>query len=185
MKIIPTEIPGCFEIHPDVHVDERGTFVKTFHEPTFKALGLETHFSEEYYSISRQRVLRGLHFQRPPHHHAKLVYCTDGEVLDAVVDLRKTSPTFGRHATLRLEAKRCNMLYVPPGLAHGFYVPVASASMVYRVTTVYAAQYDTGIHWNSAGIAWPDERPIVSARDSAFLALSDFDSPFDGAFFGE
>ena len=89
IEIRQTEILGCFEIIPKVLKDERGTFVKTFHQDIFKANGLETHFVEEYYSFSKKRVLRGLHFQLPPMDHVKLICCVSGKVLDAVVDLRK------------------------------------------------------------------------------------------------
>jgi dTDP-4-dehydrorhamnose 3,5-epimerase len=173
-----TPLAGCYELFASVHRDPRGRLVKTFNEPTFGAAGLATHFAEEYYSVSGQRVLRGLHFQVPPYEHTKLVYCTEGEVLDAVVDLRRGSPTFSRHHVLQLSAHRGNLLYIPPGIAHGFYVSGASATLVYKTTSVYSQAHDGGVRWDSAGIPWPDPDPILSDRDRALPALREFQSPF-------
>jgi len=129
---------GCFELSPDVYNDNRGLFVKTFQKNIFRDFGLEFDFEEEYYSCSKKGVLRGLHFQLPPHEHSKLVYCIEGNVFDAVVDLRINSMTYGEYVTVELSAKKANMLYVPPGLAHGFYVLSKRATMVYKVSTVYS-----------------------------------------------
>jgi len=178
MKIHSVAIPGCYEIYPPVLSDERGSFVKTFHHESFIRHKLITEWQETYYSISKQKVLRGLHFQLPPHDHEKLVYCTDGGVLDVVVDLRVGSPAYGKHVMIELTADKANMLYIPRGLAHGFYVTTPSATMHYKVTTQYSPSHDTGILWNSAGIDWPDANPIISTRDKSFLAFCDFKSPF-------
>ncbi len=178
MIINKTTIPGCFEILPKVIKDKRGVFVKTFQRSLFEENRLETVWVEEYYSLSKRRVLRGLHFQVPPHDHAKLVYCVIGKVLDAVVDLRINSPMFGQHILFDISAEKANMIYIPRGLAHGFYTLSESAIMMYNVSTIYAPEHDTGILWNSAGIAWPDDRPVISKRDAGFPSLSDFTSPF-------
>ena len=179
MQIRETGIPGCFEITPHLFTDERGSFVKTFHQDLFQQHGLETEWREEYYSVSRKGVLRGLHFQVPPHDHAKLVYCTAGMVLDAVLDLRVGSPAYQRHELFELNAETAHMLYLPKGVAHGFYTLSDSATMMYKVSTVYAPACDTGILWNSAGIPWPDSHPVVSQRDGNLPELSDFsDNPF-------
>lgn len=178
MRIEPTALAGCFLIVPDIRHDERGYFVKTFHEEVFRTHGLATDFREDYFSLSRQGVLRGLHFQTPPHAHAKLVYCVRGTVFDAAVDLRAGSPTEGRHLTAELGAGNGHMLYLAPGVAHGFCALSDEALMMYKVTSVYAPAADAGILWNSAGIAWPVAEPQLSARDRAFPALAAFDSPF-------
>jgi len=178
IDIKQTKILGCFEILPKIFRDERGFFVKTFHQDVFKKNGLETNFSEEYYSFSYKRVLRGLHFQLPPMDHAKLVYCILGKVFDAVVDLRIGSPTYGKFETFELSSDKANMIYIPKGLAHGFYVLSENAIMMYKVTTIYSPEHDTGILWNSVGIPWPDEKPIISQRDSQFISFADFKSPF-------
>ncbi len=173
-----TVISGCFEISPTVRKDPRGTFVKVFHAAEFKKLRLGTDFPEEYYSVSRKGVLRGLHFQVPPADLVKLVFCLGGEVLDAVLDLRKKSGTYGKHFTLKLGAKKGNMLYIPKGCAHGFYALSANAIMLYKTSAVYSFENDAGILWNSAGIKWPEGKPLISPRDAAFPELKDFKSPF-------
>lgn len=178
MTVEETPIPGCFEIRPKILRDDRGGFIKTFHTDAFAKQGLCTEWREEYYSVSKRGVLRGLHFQTPPHDHAKLVYCVDGAVLDAVVDLRKGSPTYGMHKTFELTAEGAGMLYIPGGLAHGFFVLSESATMMYKVSTVYAPEHDRGIRWDSAGIPWPVQAPILSPRDAVLPVLDDFDSPF-------
>ena len=178
MTFRETSLPGCYEITPPLLQDERGLFVKTFHHDLFEAHGLNTGWREEYYSVSRRRVLRGLHFQLPPHDHEKLVYCTAGTVLDAALDLRSDAPSYGSHIMLELSAEKGNMLYLPRGVAHGFYVLSESATMHYKVSTVYAPQHDAGIAWDSAEIPWPDPAPIVSRRDAAFEGFRDFVSPY-------
>ena len=178
MDLIPTAIEGCFVIQLKTTSDKRGCFVKTFHKNVFSELGLETSFSEDYYSISKKSVLRGLHFQLPPHEHAKLIYCISGCIFDTVLDLRKNSSKYGEYDTFELSLDKANMLYIPPGLAHGFYVLSERATVVYKVSTVYSPKYDTGILWNSTGIPWPDKNPIISKRDSQFLKFEQFKSPF-------
>ncbi|MBT0653785.1 dTDP-4-dehydrorhamnose 3,5-epimerase [Geomobilimonas luticola] len=178
MDIRETAIPGCYELTPPVFRDERGLFVKTFHEEVFARHNLATRYAEEYYSLSGANVLRGLHFQLPPKDHVKLVTCVAGEVFDVVLDLRADSPTYGRFETFSLSDGRANMLYIPAGLAHGFCVTAAPALMLYKVTSVYSPEHDAGIRWDSAGIPWPIDRPVVSARDAGFVPLSAFESPF-------
>ncbi len=173
-----TQIPGCLLLQPRVFVDARGTFVKTFHRPSLADLGIALDFAEEYYSISGPGVLRGLHFQTPPHDHAKMVYCVEGEILDAVVDLRRGSPTFGQFATFVLSGRDAGILCVPSGLAHGFLVKQGPAIVMYKVSTVYAPEHDKGILWSSAGVPWGVENPVLSARDASFPPLRDYASPF-------
>jgi dTDP-4-dehydrorhamnose 3,5-epimerase len=180
-KLQASILPGCFEVYPKVFEDERGRFIKTFHAPSFDALGLCTDFVEEYYSVSHKGVIRGMHFQLPPHDHFKLVYCSAGVVMDVVLDLRKGSPTFGRHAVFELSADKSNMIYIPKGMAHGFCVLSDNATMMYKVTSIYAPDCDYGIRWDSAEIDWPSlcDISLLSDRDKSFVSLSDFDSPFD------
>lgn len=178
MNIIKTQIAGCFEIIPNIQIDERGSFIKIFNSKIFQDLKLNTKWEEEYYSISQKGVLRGMHFQLPPKDHYKLVFCPVGEVFDAVVDLRKGSPTFGNHITLRLSAQEANMVYIPNGLAHGFCALSETVLMMYMVSTVYSASHDTGVLWSSVGINWPIKNPIISARDLSFETFDSFSSPF-------
>lgn len=173
-----TEIPGCYEIQPRVIDDPRGRFVKVFHRNAFAEHGLEVDFAEEYYSVSGQGVIRGMHFQTPPTDHVKIVYCVQGEVFDVVVDLRLGSPSYGKAATISLSADMGNYLYIPKGLAHGFCATSESATLVYKVSTIYSPEHDTGILWNSIDIAWPIRVPVLSIRDRGFIPLSEFKSPF-------
>jgi dTDP-4-dehydrorhamnose 3,5-epimerase len=178
LDVVPTRLPGCVELRPAVHRDARGSFVKVFHAEHFRALGLPTDWREEYWSESAAGVLRGLHFQTPPHAHDKLVYCTRGAVLDIALDLRRGSPTEGQHAQVELSARQGNALFLPAGTAHGFWVSDGPAVLVYKVTTTWAPEHDTGVRWDSAGIPWPDRAPLVSERDAALPRLADFASPF-------
>ena len=173
-----TPLQGCYELQPIVRKDNRGSFTKTFHIESFKELGLEVEFKEELRSISIKNVLRGLHFQTPPADHVKLVYCVEGTVIDVAVDLRKSSPTYGKFHMVTLDGQKCNMFYLPKGLAHGFYTLSDNAIMMYKLTSVYSPENDKGILWNSVGIPWPCNEPIISDRDIRHISFSDFDSPF-------
>lgn len=177
-KLQETRLRGCFEVQPRVFNDDRGRFVKIFHEGEFRKLNLETVFKEEYYSHSKRGVLRGMHFQTPPSDHVKLVYCVQGEVLDVVLDLRKGSATYGQAESIRLSAEQGNYLYIPKGLAHGFFATSDIATLVYKVGTVHDPLNDTGVLWNSFGFEWPVINPVISNRDAGFKSLSEFDSPF-------
>lgn len=178
MKITKTKIPGCYEILTKKHEDKRGVFIKTFHAPTFKKFGLKTSFKEQYYSISSKNVIRGLHFQLPPHDHAKLIYCTEGEVLDIALDLRVGSPFYGKYISIKLKAKKGNMIYIPSGFAHGFCSLKNSSTLIYNTSTVYNPKKDIGLRWDSADISWPIKNPYLSDRDLKFPKFKDFISPF-------
>ncbi|MBI5429522.1 MAG: dTDP-4-dehydrorhamnose 3,5-epimerase [Nitrosomonadales bacterium] len=174
-----SKIDGCFELQSKAFKDIRGKFVKVFHEQAFAAQGLETVFAEEYYSVSYKNVIRGLHFQLPPMDHVKMVYCVEGEVLDAVVDLRRGSPTYRQYVLFELSSTKANSIYIPKGMAHGFCALSDRAIMVYKVSTVYSPEHDAGVLWNSAGIPWPTTQAILSARDQSFPRLENFESPFN------
>jgi dTDP-4-dehydrorhamnose 3,5-epimerase len=176
--LTPSRLAGCFEVQPKVMEDVRGRFVKVFHEEAFAAHGLDTNFAEEYYSVSHKEVIRGMHFQLPPLDHVKMAYCIQGEVLDAVVDLRVGSSTYGQYALFELSAARANSVYIPKGMAHGFCALSDEAIMVYKVGTVYSPAHDAGVLWNSMGIPWPIKQPCISDRDTSFPAFADFKSPF-------
>ena len=173
------KLAGCFELQPNVIKDNRGSFVKVFHEALFKAKDLETSFAEEYYSVSNKNVIRGLHFQIPPMDHVKMVYCLQGEVLDVVLDIRKGSPTYGEFDLIELSSEKANIIYIPKGMAHGFFVKSEQAVMVYKVSSIYSSEHDEGIHWNSAGIPWPSKNVITSVRDESLSDFSEFSSPFN------
>ena len=178
IKITAGEIVGVRVLRPTARCDSRGRFVKTFQEDIFSQHGIPTRFSEQYYSVSENNVLRGLHFQTPPHDHYKLVTCVEGDVLDVVVDLRKGS-SYGRHQSFELKGTRGDSVFVPSGCAHGFYVRSKLAIMLYNVSTLHVPSHDTGVRWDSVGVSWPSTAPILSDRDAAFVAFADFNTPFD------
>lgn len=179
MDAFPTDIAGVFELRGRVFTDHRGTFVKTFHEGRFRELGMNTVWRELFWSSSTRGVIRGLHFQTPPSDHAKLVACVTGAVWDVAVDLRRTSPTYGRHIARELTAGNGVQLYLPRGTAHGFLALSEGAVVCYAVETGHDPAADRGLRWDSCGIPWPlDGAPTVSARDAAFPGLAGFESPF-------
>jgi dTDP-4-dehydrorhamnose 3,5-epimerase len=150
-------IPDVVLIKPTVHGDNRGYFVETFRQDLFEeAVGYQVNFIQDNESKSGKGVLRGLHYQLPPYTQAKLVRVIEGSVLDVVVDIRKSSPTFGQHVAVELTAKNKHQLFVPHGFAHGFLVLSDSATFTYKVDNYYAPKYDRGIAFNDAelGIDW-------------------------------
>jgi len=178
MQFVPTRIPGCIEIIPQVRSDPRGTFVKTFASSAYFAQHIDLNLAEEYFSVSRYGVLRGLHFQLPPVDYHKLVYCIQGEVFDVLVDLRTGSPTYGQFETFQLNGESVHILYIPSGIAHGFQVTSAAATLVYKVSAEYSPEHDHGIRWDSLNIPWPVNAATLSPRDQHFPAFECFDSPF-------
>lgn len=178
IEVTPGRIAGVCRLRPAAKHDRRGHFIKFMQEDVFAAHGLPTRFAEQYFSVSARNVLRGLHFQTPPHEHYKLVTCIAGKIFDVVVDLRKGSKTCGQHESFELDGTNGDSVFVPVGCAHGFHVRSDSATVLYNVSTLHAPAHDTGIRWDSAGIAWPSDKPVVSERDANFSSLADFDSPF-------
>jgi dTDP-4-dehydrorhamnose 3,5-epimerase len=179
LSFLPTDIPGCVEVLCQRSDDLRGSFSKILHEDRFTESLLPGHFAEWYHTFSHHNVLRGLHFQGPEKAQGKLVFCLAGRVLDVGVDLRVGSPTYGRHIAVELTAEAGNGLYLPPGIAHGYCViNEEGATMLYGATEVYHPAADGGIAWDSAGIAWPTDAPILSDRDRELPALADYASPF-------
>lgn len=176
--VIEAGLPGVNILRPIVRRDPRGFFIKTLHRDFFAEHGMPSDFAEQYYSFSIRDVVRGLHFQVPPHDHYKLVTCIEGEIHDVVVDLRRGSPTFGDHATIELSGARGDCVYIPSGIAHGFAVRSERAVMLYNVSTMYAPEHDTGIRWDSVGIDWGVANPFVSERDAKLQLFADFVTPF-------
>lgn len=178
MKIKASLLPGCHELQLSVLRDLRGSFVKTFHHEWFVEHEMDGLFLEEYYSLSHRGVLRGLHFQLPPHDHSKLIYCIVGRVLDVGVDIRRGSPTYGKALNVELSAETANAVYLSAGVAHGFYVLSETATIVCKTSSVYSQAHDAGVRWDSIDFRWPDLAPTLSERDRALPALAAFDSPF-------
>ncbi|MBE9490579.1 MAG: dTDP-4-dehydrorhamnose 3,5-epimerase [Bacteroidetes bacterium] len=181
MDIKELDIQGCFLITPKIFKDERGSLVKTFHESSFHHEGISFDFKEEYYSISKKGVIRGMHFQIPPHDHIKMVYCPKGVVFDTFVDLRKGSPTYLQPSHVQLSEENGNILVLAKGIAHGFCSLEDGTIMIYKTSSEYEPNNESGILWDSCGIDWPSiaNSKLLSARDKTFLNLKEFDSPFN------
>jgi dTDP-4-dehydrorhamnose 3,5-epimerase len=176
MKAIPTPLPDVLILQPDVFGDERGFFLESFNERSFRdAVGGHVRFVQDNHSRSRHGVLRGLHYQiRQP--QGKIVRVVSGRVFDVAVDLRKSSPMFGRWTGAELSADNHRQLWIPPGFAHGFLVLSSSADFLYKTTDYYAPEHERSVAWNdpAIGIAWPREVvPVLSARDKAAMPLCD------------
>ncbi|MFA7383638.1 MAG: dTDP-4-dehydrorhamnose 3,5-epimerase [Desulfurivibrionaceae bacterium] len=175
MRFLPTEIPEVLLIEPQVFGDSRGFFMETWHAAKFVSAGLDLGFVQDNHSKSVQGTLRGIHYQieKP---QGKLVRVISGEVFDVAVDLRKSSPTFGRWIGDILSAENKKMLWVPPGFGHGFYVLSPEAEFVYKCTELYAPEHERCIRWDDPelGIAWPllALAPLLSAKDLAGISLA-------------
>jgi dTDP-4-dehydrorhamnose 3,5-epimerase len=158
MQVISTEIPEVKEIRPVRHRDPRGFFSEIFREEVLHRHGIDVPFVQENHSLSVDRgVVRGLHFQLPPVSQAKLVRVAAGAILDVAVDIRRGSPTYGRHVAVTLSAAEGNQLFVPEGFAHGFCTIEPNTEVVYKVNRYYSAEHDRGLAWDdpALGIAWP------------------------------
>lgn len=158
MQVQTTALPGVLLLQPPVFQDERGFFSESFNQRRFaEATGVSVPFVQDNHSRSRQGVLRGLHYQLPPQAQGKLVRVVRGRVWDVVVDLRRTSPTFGQWLGVELDAERHQQLWIPPGLAHGFLTLSAEADCLYKTTAYYDPACERGIAWDDAdlAIAWP------------------------------
>jgi dTDP-4-dehydrorhamnose 3,5-epimerase len=177
-ELTSLSLPGVVLLSPAIREDRRGRFVKLFHDEFFRSHGLVTQFVEHYHTRSVRGVLRGMHFQMPPADHAKLVTCTEGTLLDVVVDLRAGTPTYGRTACAELDADRAQLIYIPSGCAHGFLALSEQVGTLYAVTSTHDPSRDSGILWSSIDFHWPCQNPIVSDRDQRLPALRNFVSPF-------
>ena len=176
MKATPTELPDVVLLEPTVFRDERGYFFESFNQRVFdEAIGAHVEFVQDNHSRSTRGVLRGLHYQLPPHAQGKLVRVTHGSVFDVAVDIRRSSPTFGRWAGAELTAENFRQLWIPPGFAHGFLVLSESADFLYKTTDVWVKASDRGVRWDDAdiGVDWPIDGspPIVAAKDRSMPGL--------------
>lgn len=184
MQVHQTAIPGVLIIEPRIFKDARGYFFESYNKRAFEeATGLHVDFVQDNESCSSRGVLRGLHFQRPPHTQSKLVRCVSGRVLDVAVDIRKGSPTFGQHVAVELSAENHRQFFIPKGFAHGFAVLSETAVFQYKCDHYYAPQSDGGISIMdpALGIDWgiPLAEAILSEKDLKNPLLQDFDSPFE------
>lgn len=183
MKFVDELLPGAYVVHLNRFQDARGSFVKTYAKSVFdEALACvpsvgSFDFREEFYSTSAKNVIRGMHFQLPPHDHVKLVYCAVGVVIDVLLDLRQ-GPGYGKTASVQLDADAPSLVVIPKGIAHGFRSLTDGSLMVYKTSTEHAPTHDAGIRFDSFGFDWQCAQPILSARDAGHPAFADFHSPF-------
>ncbi|MFQ6539507.1 MULTISPECIES: dTDP-4-dehydrorhamnose 3,5-epimerase [Aphanothece] len=175
-------LEGVLLLTPRVFGDDRGFFFESWNQATFDAAAGPTAFVQDNHSRSVQGVLRGLHYQRPPHPQGKLVRCLVGEIFDVAVDIRRSSPTFGQWAGVVLSAESKQQLWVPAGFAHGFLTLSPEAEVLYKTTDFWSRECERGIRWDDPqiGIAWPreglpDGQPLLSAKDGVAPALADAD----------
>jgi len=173
------EIPDVILVRPTRLGDTRGFFAETFRASAFAAAGIPGAFVQDNLARSGPRVLRGLHFQAPPHPQGKLIQVVRGAVYDVAVDLRRASPTFGRWVGRELSDAEGALLWVPPGFAHGYVVLSDGADFAYKVTAEYRAELDRGVRWDdpTIGVVWPVSEPVLSQRDRALPLLRDLDPP--------
>ncbi len=174
MKVIETSLPGVFVLEPKVFGDDRGFFLESYNERTMRDLGIGERFVQDNFSYSVRNVLRGLHYQIKQS-QGKLVRVIVGEILDVAVDLRRSSPNFGRWTGARLSGSNKHMIWVPVGFAHGFRVVSETAHVMYKTTDFYAPEHERTIMWNDPqiGIDWQlDGDPNVSSKDQKGVSLN-------------
>lgn len=174
MEFIPRDIPDVILIKPKVYGDERGFFLETYREKLFAEQGIDIHFVQDNFSYSRERTVRGLHYQieKP---QAKLVMVPMGKVLDVAVDLRRNSPTFGKYTSAILSGENKHLLYIPTGFAHGFAVLSDDAYFQYKCSDYYYPEGERGVKWNdeAININWGVADPIISDKDKQLPLLED------------
>lgn len=181
MEIEKTKFKDAFIINPKVFGDNRGFFVESYSEKWFKDIGLEINFVQDNHSKSVEvGVLRGLHYQGPPHAQSKLVRVTKGAVYDVIVDVRKDSKTYGQWQGFELTDKNFKMLFIPRGFAHGFCTLQPNTEFMYKVNNLYNAESEGGIIWNdpTLNIDWKVAEPILSDKDTELVEFKNLKSPF-------
>ena len=181
MNIISTKIEGVYLIKPKIFNDDRGSFFESFNMKVFqKETNQKINFVQDNQSVSSKNILRGLHFQKPPHAQVKLVRVIKGCVLDVVVDLRKKSKTYGKYILEELSEYNNHQLFIPKGMAHGFLTLEDNTIFTYKCSEFYCKEAEDSIIWNdsSIGIKWPDIIPLLSKKDLNAKKFSSFVSPF-------
>jgi dTDP-4-dehydrorhamnose 3,5-epimerase len=183
MKIVSTPLPEVRVIEPIVVRDNRGFLAEIYRRDEFLKAGIDFNFIQENHTLTVEAgTIRGLHFQRPPFAQAKLVRVVRGRVFDVVIDIRKSSSTFGRHVAMELSAENCRQLFVPKGFAHGFCTLEPNTEVAYKVSDYYAADHDMGILWSDPdlAIAWPigQHEPHLSDRDKINPRMRDIPACF-------
>jgi dTDP-4-dehydrorhamnose 3,5-epimerase len=180
MNVIKTKIEGLLILEPQIWQDERGYFYETYQLEKFKAFGIDILFVQDNQSLSSKGTLRGLHFQKPPYHQAKLVRVVRGRVLDVAVDLRKGSPTYGHYEKVELSDQNHLQFFIPSGFAHGFLSLEDDTVFTYKCSNYYNKSSEGGLLWNDPEIQidWSFSSPLVSAKDQILPGLAGFETPF-------
>lgn len=171
MKFLPLPLPGACVIEPEMLCDQRGAFARTYCRRELAAQGIDFEIVQSNVSLNTHRgTVRGMHFQRFPKAEGKLIRCTRGAVHDVIVDLRPDSPAYCRWTSVELTADNHRILYVPPGLGHGFQTLTDDAELFYEMSEFYSAEHASGVRWNDPafGILWPLEVTILSPKDQAY-----------------
>ncbi|MDR2409764.1 MAG: dTDP-4-dehydrorhamnose 3,5-epimerase [Bacteroidales bacterium] len=180
MEVKKTTIDGLLIFTPNVFKDDRGVFLETYNKQLFASLGLNVEFVQDNQSVSHKGVIRGMHLQAPPFAQGKLVRVVCGAVWDVAVDLRKTSPTFGKHFAIKLDTENNSFFWIPEGFAHGFVALEDNTIFQYKVDNYYNKDAEMSIRWNdpTLNILWETASPIVSEKDRQSPLFKDFISPF-------
>lgn len=182
MEAIKTDIEGVYIIEPKVFKDQRGYFFESYNKLSLESLGIDYTFVQDNQSKSSYGVIRGLHFQKPPHAQTKLLRVVEGKIIDVAVDIRKGSPTYGKHVAVELSAENFKQLLIPTGFAHGFSVLSETAIVQYKCTDYYHPETEGGIMFNDSDIDidWgiPLDEAVVSDKDLKHPSFAEFDSPF-------
>lgn len=180
MQFETVDIPGLVIVKPNVFGDHRGYFFESYSKEIFIKNGILADFVQDNQSLSGKNILRGLHFQAPPHDQGKLVRVIQGAVFDVAVDIRRTSPTYGKHFGLEISAENKKQLWVPPGFAHGFVTLEEDTIFCYKCSGYYNKDSEGGLMWNdpALGIEWPVKTPSLSEKDALLASLTNFKSPF-------
>lgn len=179
MRVEKTALQGVMIIVPDVFTDERGIFMETFQEKRYQEVfGSGVKFVQDNFSVSKKNVLRGLHYQANPLPQAKLVQVLQGRAFDVAVDLRKSSPTFGKYVGVELSAENHRQFFIPAGCIHGFLSLEEGTMLGYKCTNIYVREHECGVRWDDPdlAIAWGTSMPILSEKDSQLPFLKDVPS---------
>ena len=180
MEVIKTKIEGLLIIQPRVFKDERGYFFESWNKSNFQKQGININFSQDNQSLSSKDVIRGLHFQNPPYEQGKLVRVIQGSVIDIAVDIRRNSLTYGQYFSVKLSGDKKNMLWIPPGFAHGFASLEDNTILSYKCSGEYNREAESSLLWNDVNlnIDWKIENPIISKKDKQSQTFKEFKSKF-------
>jgi dTDP-4-dehydrorhamnose 3,5-epimerase len=180
MKVSSISIEGPLVIEPRIFNDSRGYFYESYNESAFVNAGINLRFVQDNQSLSQKGALRGLHFQATPFEQGKLVRVIQGAVIDVIVDIRKNSPTYGRHYAIELTAENKTMFWIPPGFAHGFETLEDNTIFLYKCSNLYDKNSEGGLRYNDPelNIQWRTSEPIISEKDLILPLIKDLNSPF-------